>query len=73
MWSPRTGSSIAIRVVAYMVMKAVGIYVVARLLKTGHREALERAVFMAQGGEFAFVLYSAAAAVGIIDAEPTRP
>ncbi|WP_027058844.1 monovalent cation:proton antiporter-2 (CPA2) family protein [Mesorhizobium loti] len=58
---------IAIYVVAYMVMKAFGIYIVARILKTGHREALERAVFMAQGGEFAFVLYSAAAAVGIID------
>ena len=37
--------------------------------RSGHREALERAVFMAQGGEFAFVLYSAAAAVGIIDGQ----
>jgi glutathione-regulated potassium-efflux system protein KefB len=59
---------IAIYVVAYMVMKALGIYVVARLLKTPHRDALDRAVLMAQGGEFAFVLYSSAAAVGIIDA-----
>src|SRR6185312_3398183 len=58
---------IAIYVVAYMAMKAIGIYVVARFLKTGHREALERAVVMAQGGEFAFVLYAAAAAVGLID------
>jgi glutathione-regulated potassium-efflux system protein KefB len=30
--------------------------------------ALERAILMAQGGEFAFVLYAAAANVGIIDA-----
>ncbi|TPM36027.1 monovalent cation:proton antiporter-2 (CPA2) family protein [Mesorhizobium sp. B2-3-5] len=60
---------IAVYVVAYMVMKALGIYIVARVLRTGHREALERAVFMAQGGEFAFVLYSAAAAVGIIDSQ----
>src|SRR5918994_131450 len=60
---------VAIYVVAYMVIKAIGIYLVARILKTGHREALERAVFMAQGGEFAFVLYSAAAAVGIIDSQ----
>ena len=37
--------------------------------KSSHREALERAVMMAQGGEFAFVLYSAATAVGIIDGE----
>ena len=58
---------IAIYVVAYMVMKGIGIYLVARFLKTGHREAMERAVVMAQGGEFAFVLYSSAAAVGIID------
>lgn len=58
---------IAVYVVAYMAAKATGIYAVARLLKTGHREALERAVVMAQGGEFAFVLYAAAAAVGLID------
>ncbi|RWF15802.1 MAG: potassium transporter [Mesorhizobium sp.] len=60
---------VAIYVVAYMAIKATGIYLVARILKTGHREALERAVFMAQGGEFAFVLYSAAAVVGIIDSQ----
>jgi glutathione-regulated potassium-efflux system protein KefB len=59
---------IAIYVVAYMIMKALGIYGVARLLETPHRDALDRAVLMAQGGEFAFVLYSSAAAVGIIDA-----
>ncbi|MGE0499415.1 MAG: monovalent cation:proton antiporter-2 (CPA2) family protein [Rhizobiaceae bacterium] len=60
---------IAVYVAAYMVIKAVGIYAVGRFTKSSHREALERAVIMAQGGEFAFVLYSAAAAVGIIDAE----
>ncbi|MEO3385745.1 monovalent cation:proton antiporter-2 (CPA2) family protein [Mesorhizobium sp. CAU 1741] len=58
---------IAIAVVTFMVVKALGIYVVARLLKTSHEEALERAVLMAQGGEFAFVLYSTAANVGLID------
>jgi glutathione-regulated potassium-efflux system protein KefB len=60
---------VAIYVVTYMVAKSLGIYLVARLLKAGHREAVERAVLMAQGGEFAFVLYAAATAVGIIDAE----
>jgi CPA2 family monovalent cation:H+ antiporter-2/glutathione-regulated potassium-efflux system protein KefB len=60
---------IAISVVAYMVLKFAVIYTVARLLKTAHREALERAVLMAQGGEFAFVLYAAAVGVGIIDGE----
>ncbi|TKT76872.1 monovalent cation:proton antiporter-2 (CPA2) family protein [Aquamicrobium sp. LC103] len=58
---------IAVAVVAFMVMKGIGIYAIARLLRTGHREALERAVLMAQGGEFAFVLYSTAASVGLID------
>ena len=60
---------IAFYVLAFMIMKGLGIYVVARILGSGHREGLERAVMMAQGGEFAFVLYSAALAVGIIDGE----
>ena len=56
-------------VAAFMVVKAVGIYLVARLLHSSHHESLERAVVMAQGGEFAFVLYSTAQAVGIIDGQ----
>jgi glutathione-regulated potassium-efflux system protein KefB len=56
-------------VAAYMIVKAVMIYLVARLFRARHPEALQRAVFMAQGGEFAFVLYAAAAGVGIINAE----
>ncbi|MBN9595620.1 MAG: cation:proton antiporter [Afipia sp.] len=60
---------ISIAVVAYMVLKTIGIYAVARLFRASSREAWERAILMAQGGEFAFVLYSAAAAVGIIDAK----
>lgn len=56
-------------VLALMAAKAACIYVVARITRSGHREALERAVLMAQGGEFAFVLYAAAAASGLIDAE----
>lgn len=56
---------IATGVVGYMVLKAAGIYAVARFLKASHRDALMRAVYMAQGGEFAFVLYAAATAAGI--------
>lgn len=59
---------IAVAVIVYMVVKALGIYAVARLLRAPHAEALERAVLMAQGGEFAFVLYATAGAVGLIDA-----
>jgi len=55
-------------VLAMMVVKALAIYAVARLLRTPSSEALDRAVLMAQGGEFAFVLYGAAAATGVIDA-----
>ncbi len=60
---------VGVYVIAYMVTKGLAIYLVARFLKTPHRESLERAATMAQGGEFAFVLYAAAAAVGIIDGE----
>ena len=60
---------ITICVIAYMALKMLVIYCVARLWKAPPREAIERAVLMAQGGEFAFVLYSAAAGVGIITAE----
>ena len=62
---------IAMSVVAYMLVKAGAIYVIARVLKSNHAEALERAVLMGQGGEFAFVLYTTAVAAGIIDA-PTN-
>ena len=58
---------IAVAVVVYMVAKAAGIYAIARALRATHGEALERAVLMAQGGEFAFVLYATATSVGLID------
>ena len=54
-----------------MLVKAVAIYIIARILKSSHGEALERAVLMGQGGEFAFVLYTTAASAGLIDA-PTN-
>ncbi len=50
-----------------MLVKGAMIYGVARLLRAAHPEALERTALMAQGGEFAFVLYAAAASAGIID------
>lgn len=59
---------IAAAVPALMLAKGLCIYAVARLLRGSHADALDRAVLMAQGGEFAFVLYSAAAAVGLLDA-----
>jgi len=58
---------IASGVLAMMATKAVCIYAVARLTRSPRGEALDRAVLMAQGGEFAFVLFSAAQAAGVID------
>jgi monovalent cation:proton antiporter-2 (CPA2) family protein len=60
---------VAISVVALMILKSLAIYVIARIFHAPHREALERMVLMAQGGEFAFVLYAAATTVGIFDAQ----
>ena len=57
---------IAICVPAYILLKRGVIYSVARLFRADRAEALERAVLMAQGGEFAFVLYAAAVQVGIL-------
>ncbi|MGD9920612.1 MAG: monovalent cation:proton antiporter-2 (CPA2) family protein [Pseudorhodoplanes sp.] len=55
-------------VLSYMIVKSIGIYAVARLFKAPHHEAIYRAALFSQGGEFAFVLYSAAAAAGIFTA-----
>lgn len=57
---------IAVSVVVFMLVMGVAIYVVARVTRSSHGEALERAVLMAQGGEFAFVLYTTAASAGLI-------
>ncbi|MDQ0070724.1 glutathione-regulated potassium-efflux system protein KefB [Variovorax boronicumulans] len=53
-------------VVSMMVVKALCIYGVARLAKSSPSDALDRAVLMAQGGEFAFVLFSAALGAKVI-------
>lgn len=55
-------------VFGYMLTKAAGIYIVARLFRASRRESIYRAALFAQGGEFAFVLYAAATSAGIFDA-----
>ncbi len=59
---------VAAGVVSFMLVKSLGIYIVARASRATHREALHRATLFAQGGEFAFVLYASALAAGIMDA-----
>lgn len=59
---------IAAGVVAFMLVKAFGIYAIARLSGARRHEAINRAALFAQGGEFAFVLYAAALTGGVMDA-----
>jgi glutathione-regulated potassium-efflux system protein KefB len=59
---------IGLGVLVFMMVKAFGIFAIARLFGAAQREATQRAALFAQGGEFAFVLYAAAFSVGVIDA-----
>ena len=53
-------------VLLLMFVKASMIYLIARRTKSSHSEALDRALLMAQGGEFAFVLFTAAMSAQVI-------
>ena len=53
----------------FKLCKGLGIYVVAKLARSGQQKALSRAVLMSQGGEFSFVLYSSALSLGVITLE----
>ncbi len=53
---------------AFIVAKGVVVYAVARLFGSSNHQALHRTSMFLQGGEFAFVLYAAATAGGVIDA-----
>ncbi|HEV7633175.1 MAG TPA: monovalent cation:proton antiporter-2 (CPA2) family protein [Steroidobacteraceae bacterium] len=56
-------------VIVLMAVKAAAVYLIARLTHSSHREAMLRAAALAQGGEFAFVLYAAATAADILPGE----
>jgi glutathione-regulated potassium-efflux system protein KefB len=51
-----------------MIVKSLGVYAVARMFKASHGEAMLRTALLAQGGEFAFVLYAGALSAGIFGA-----
>ncbi|MCK3658305.1 potassium transporter [Pasteurellaceae bacterium Pebbles2] len=57
---------ILLSVAALMFANGLGIYLTARLTRSTNAIALERAFIMALGGEFAFVIFSAAAAQNVI-------
>ncbi len=65
-WANAT--TLLLGVLSFMLLKGAAIYAVARLARSAHHDALARAGLMAQGGEFAFVLYAAAAQAGILSA-----
>ena len=54
-------------VAIFVVLKMAGIYAVARLFKSDQSDAIRLALLLAQGGEFAFVLFAAAGSAGILD------
>ena len=54
-------------VLIYMSLKMLGVFVIGRLAGESAREAIKRAAMMSQGGEFAFVLYSAATQAKVLD------
>ena len=56
-------------VVSFMIVKSVVIYLLARILKSNRIEALQRATMMAQGGEFAFVLFTTATTSNLMDSD----
>lgn len=60
---------IAGAVLLYMLLKGGAIYALCRALGGTNATGLERAVLMAQGGEFAFVLYTTATSGGLLNAE----
>ena len=53
---------------AFVIVKSIGIYAVARAFGATNLQALRRMTLFAQGGEFAFVLYAAASG-GVITAD----
>lgn len=56
-------------VLSFMFVKGLCIYLVARVTRTSHANSIDRMIVMAQGGEFAFVLFAAAADKGVISGD----
>lgn len=56
-------------VALYVIGKALAVFIVAMLTRLPLREAVVRMGIMSHGGEFAFVLFSAAATAGVLSAD----
>lgn len=57
---------ILVAVPALMVIKAIALYGICRVAGSPHRDALRIAMLLPQGGEFGFVLFTTAAAAGVL-------
>lgn len=56
-------------VLLYICGKALAIFLVAKITLLDNKEAVSRTAIMAHGGEFAFVLFAAAASANVLDAK----
>lgn len=54
-------------IVVFMAVKIAATYIVTRLFRTGRPDSLRLALLLAQGGEFAFVLFTTAAGFHLLD------
>jgi CPA2 family monovalent cation:H+ antiporter-2 len=54
-----------------MAVKSLVVYGLCRIAGSSHRDALSQGFLLSQGGEFGFVLFTAAAASGVFDAATT--
>jgi CPA2 family monovalent cation:H+ antiporter-2 len=59
--------AIVVAVPILMAVKAAIIYVLCRLFGSDHEVSMRTALILPQGGEFGFVLFSAAVALGVFD------
>ncbi|MBA8877033.1 monovalent cation:proton antiporter-2 (CPA2) family protein [Phyllobacterium myrsinacearum] len=57
---------ILLAVPVFMAVKALVVYILARLFRCNHNDAIRIAFFLPQGGEFGFVLFTTAAAAGLL-------
>ncbi len=67
----RSWALILAAVAGFMVVKAIGVYAVARVFRSAHADALRIALMLAQGGEFGFVLYATATSDGVFTPDIT--
>ncbi|HVZ14797.1 MAG TPA: monovalent cation:proton antiporter-2 (CPA2) family protein, partial [Bauldia sp.] len=69
---PLIGRDLALVVVVvagFMAIKIAGIFIAARVFRVGRADSMRLALMLAQGGEFAFVLYTTAVSIGLLESE----